>query len=64
MVKYWLQKAITGGFKHVYENKPSGGSIETNLVASNELKFDTLNQYGSIASARTGDITVDFQKCF
>lgn len=37
-----------------------GGVLETNLVASNELKFDTLNQYGTIASARTGDITVNF----
>lgn len=37
-----------------------GGVLETNLVASNEIKFDTLNQYGSIVSPRTGDITVNF----
>ena len=37
-----------------------GGVLETNLAASNELKFDTLNQYGSILSARAGDITVNF----
>lgn len=36
------------------------GNTETNLIESNEVKFDEVNQYGSIASPRTGDITVDF----
>ena len=34
--------------------------VETTLLNSNELKFDKLYQYGSIASPRTGDITLNF----
>ena len=52
-------KTESGKYEH--EAKPTGGGdITTNLVASNEIKFDEINQYGSLASARTGDITVDF----
>lgn len=34
--------------------------VETTLLNSNELKFDNLYQFGSIASPRTGDITLNF----
>ena len=37
-----------------------GDSIEATLLSSNELKFDNVYQYGTVAAPRTGDITINF----
>ena len=49
----WIKKISEGG-------GGGGDSIEATLLSSNELKFDNVYQYGTIAAPRTGDITINF----